>query len=449
MYLNKSIRMYLLIYILTLLIIPIVSPNLKIIFIPILIMYIFLLNKYENYKKDMLLIVVLITPLSGLKSLYTLGLDFSQMFIFVYIINEIIKFIIKKKYEIKIGISFIDKLFYLITIIILFSFITSDVEFKIKFTDFRNYIIIVITYFIFRDYKNLNRFLNIVLIGITICSSITLIIYFFADINSLGLLKIEGRYTWGYQTLYPITIPFTLFNIFNKQFKRLNFKISLEISFIIQIISIIMGQNRTGIILTLLNIAFVCIYILFRAIKYKEYLNISFIIILSIVSIIIFTILINIALKNNNILIMRFMDIVNNTGTMGNLVTRSKTNSFYLNDLVKNIWGHGIGSKMYMYNQDNSPYQLGFFIDNAFLTIGYKMGILPILTIALIIIISLINLLKYKNIQFIHLYSVISIFVISIAGGMMTAQILNNNAVSLFFWALISIIIKNRGENRL
>lgn len=113
---------------------------------------------------------------------------------------------------------------------------------------------------------------------------------------------------------------------------------------------------------------------------------------------------------------------------------------YYIETIKDNPLGYGIGSKMYMYNENNSPYQLGYFIDNAFITIAYKLGIVVLGLILGVILFINTTLIKKKNKEFILLYSLVSINLVAIAGGIMTAQIINNNAVSFFFWALIGVI---------
>lgn len=451
MYLNKKIERYILIYLIILVSIPVISDKLRVLLLPVCIYYVFLINRYNQYKREILLILVLMTPLSILKPYYTLGIDITQLFIFMYIANIVLRFIIFKKKRIKVDLELISILFYMILGMILLNFIISRIDIRVKFVDFRNYIIIVLIYIIFSKYFNIKRFFELVLYGLTLSSFITLIIYFLGDINHLGLLAIEGRYTWGYQTLYIISIPIIMFFMFQKD-KSFKNKAYYIFSIIVQVSGLLLGQNRTAIILVLFNLLFVFITMLIIYLKSKKNkLKIILLIFLNIVILISLIFAINNGIKNNSEVITRFLDVMNKTGTIDNITTRNNTNMYYIEAIKNKLLGYGIGSKMYMYNENNSPYQLGYFIDNAFITMAYKLGVAILGIIILIILGTNIILIKKRNKGFILLYSLVSVNLVAIAGGMMTAQIINNNAVSFFFWALIGVIKCNnyrvKGKN--
>lgn len=443
MYLNKNFKRYIFFYFIILISIVVVSTQLKLLFIPMNIVFIYLINKYREYRKELLLILIVMTPLSALKPIYTVIFDFPQMFIFTYLLNEIARSILSGKKRFKINTTLVDILYYLMIIIVFLSFIWNDIEFKVKFIDFRVYLSIIIIFCIYRRYKGMNKFYNMITLSTTLCSCITLIIYMFGDIRGLGLLAIEGRYTWGYQTLYIITIPFLIFNIFNATSQSVNNLIYLIFALVIQGIGMILGQNRTGIALTIIFIIILFIYSLVRySIRRGGQLRTAILIFLIPITMICVGQGIKYGIKNNNKIIMRFMDIVNKTGTINNLTTRNNTNEYYKEDLMLNPLGHGIGTKMYMYSYDNTPYQFGYFIDNAFLTLGYKMGVPILIIVFLIIFITIVKNIAHKKKNFLYKYSIATILLLCVAGGIMTAQILNNNAVSFTFWSIIGIITR-------
>lgn len=442
--LSKPRWNFIFIYFLLLLAIVVISNKFVLLFFPLYLSFIYFNLKNNEENLYLTIILILMTPLSLLKPYYTFVFDFPQMFIFGYLFTRLF-FRIKKiiyNLKIKMNFTFITILQCIIIVYIMFDFVLRNNNLGVKFQEIR---IFLISFFIFYSfYKNneitINKFYSLTLRGITFASIITLILYFLPNVCSISLIDIEGRYSWGYQTLYIVTIPLLIYKLILENSKRKT--LFLFCSLFIQIVNLFLGGNRTGFLLILIISLYMIMKSMILLLKKREkQLRVGVLIFLSIIIMALSLFIVSKLINIEGNIIYRLNEIFVNNGenNIQTLDARSVTNNYYLATLIKEPLGNGIGSLMYMYTPNYNPYGLRSFIDNAFLSFGYKFGLIMLFNLMLIIISSIYKILKKIKYNFYFLYSFVISIALIISAGILTAQIFNNNAVNLFFWGLLGI----------
>ena len=394
------------------------------------------------------------TPSSAHKMFYNFkGYDLAIWIMIIFYFTRIMRTIILKrkiiirKNSIK-RMSFMDFFMLSILAIILFYMIVNQFNMS-KCKEMITYLYGIGIYFMIRIYFKSNKYVSLIKIlnlSVIFSSIIILFIYFTKDVSSLGLLDWEGRYVNAFQTIYIITIPIMIYWIINEK-HLLRVKIGYGFGVILELYLLSINGNRMITILMGLFLAIILIKITANSFYYKDPLNFikRNMYVMAIIGIVV--ILIIYLFNTQSLIITRIIESISGVGSARNIDTRMLTNTYNIKLLKENIWGYGVGEKMYMVNYNGAIYSIRSFIDNAFISIAFKFGIISIL----FMVIFFLNIFKIaindvykKKFEFI-LY--IIFFMLGITGGMLTSQIITNTVISFSFWMIIAIIIdENRKE---
>ncbi len=425
-------------YIIYLLSIPMLGNSLKFIF-PIFVIYLFICYLKDKKNLDMILKLLIITPLGAHSLFYNIkGINFGEWIVLLYFLCKLISFFASP--SLKLGKNKILDISILVFLFYTFlNTIVSQNGFENKVSDLRVIIFWTILYFIVREYyekESFNKFLKLLTDSIIFSSLIILFIYFIKIEDKYLLFDWEGRYGNAFQTLYMITIPACIYYLNDKQ-SKIKEKLFYISGVFIMLFLISINGSRSITVGVSIGIIFIIIKIIKGAFKSKDYKKIILTILFLIVVIGLSSFFIKYLISSNSLIFTRIIDMLNGVNSSINLDTRTLTNSNVEYLLKDKILGYGIGSTMYMINQLGEIYSERLFIDNAFLSLTYKYGI-----IFIFLFLSIIFLHCFKALYnvFVHKSSIILIFsllLIIVFGGLITAQLITNFAVAIVFLALM------------
>lgn len=375
------------------------------------------------------------------------GINFGELILITVCFAELMRFFIKpsiKFYKMK-------KLDLSIILFLVYSFLNtlvSENNIRDKIMDLRVFCFWSVLYYIVNSYykkSSFEKFLKLLTDSVILSSVVIMAIYFIKTQDIQLLLDWEGRYGNAFQTLYIITIPTCMYYINNK-LDNIKEKLFYAVGMSIMVFLMSINGSRSitlGVICITLFIMFVILLESFKSLNYKKFiLNISFLII----STISFIVLAKYLISHNTLIFTRLLDIFNGTNSNINLDTREITNMNVENLLKDNLLGYGIGSPMYMINQLGEIYSERAFIDNAFLSLAYKYGIIFIIMFSGIILLHILkgiySIVVYKSNMFITL----NLIVIMVLGAILTSQIITNFSVAITFFALLLYISDKKSK---
>ncbi|ALS35884.1 hypothetical protein ABID30_000556 [Enterococcus rotai] len=331
------------------------------------------------------------------------------------------------------------------------AFVNEDL--KIYMNKFVLYLVIQ---FCVKDKEDFFRTLNVVCIMSVIYSVIIIIIsLFFKD--SLSLIYGERLSTWweGTNRIAFGNTSFLLFTSSLLYYKLISKKkpkkiLSLCI-FLLNIIAILLSQNRTLILLAIASLILIHLYVAFKAIQSKKIgVKSIFLLAAAILTVLVLSVGLRSEFNTSNetggILQNRF-----STNYLESLNVRSNSNQIAWNRVIDNKLGEGIGAQLTVYSQDFKYSFVGNFIDNIYLTLGVKFGLIGLGLFGILLIKSIWYLIlcykETKNLLFATL--LISYILSLILTTYMNAQIIYTPTVSfifLLFLNLKNIRMVNQGE---
>lgn len=420
-----------------------------------LFVYYLIKKRYNHIFAIFIFINIAIPRNDNLEYLIKFNLLFDTRLIYLLLMLLILLFKVKKflftKFEVAIYIL-------LTGIIAIGAFIGRD---NLFFTyDIKLISSLVLSYFVFIKWIKvfdikIKNVLKIFIINSIIYSLSTIIIFIFFRGEFLAYIygdiygSIWGdRVTFSNNTAQYIWIFLSIYYIYLNKELPLNY-----ISVILNFISILMAQNRTIITLFLLMLFVIVVILSFE--KFKRGVSLLFLgiscIVLSL-SVCFFYIFSDNLLGNNKLLgdlVSRF----NNEGS-GTLVYREITNKYAIESVEDNKFlGEGLGKEIWSGGNLSNRY-IGSFIDNVFVSIYVKLGIIGSGFIILFFIYGIVQLLK----AFILSRSILSLLLLLLYPGYligstyMTSQFIHSPPVYFTLFLLLVVsqdqlnIIKNNNE---
>ena len=296
----------------------------------------------------------------------------------------------------------------------------------------KNYIYILLIFYIIKQYiyKNgVEQFLKIINIGVFNSSVIIFLIKLIGNEESLGLLDWENRFTFGFQTLYMITIPLSIYKL-SKTDRDKKLKIADCLVILLEGYLAIVSQNRAYVIIVIINILIAVVIIGVQAIKSRNILKLMNSMVICICTIMIFLGVVYIAINMDLGIVDRFTEIISGK-SIGNLDTRQVTNNNTVKLIKESIFGYGIGSRMSMLSPYGEIYSIPRYTDNGILSIVYRFGIMSSILMLILFIFYIFRITKSSK------YVTLLIFELTIIAGMITSQILHNNAVVITYLGLL------------
>ena len=228
-------------------------------------------------------------------------------------------------------------------------------------------------------------------------------------------------------------------------------KILIILNLIIQLYLYSLNMSRSVLLLLIIGMGGCYIISYIDTEKNKNLnilINILAVIFLFFISIIVYTYMSDLI----NPIINRFMDIINKTGTYSNFSVRTGTADYYTPIIFSNPIGAGWGSKMILIHPEGYIIHNNGFMDNFFITLGYKAG-----WIVCGIYISILILTYYKIIKSIKFSEKeMKIFVVQfpllvVATNYITAQAYHTMTTTATLWIIIYFVnyspkVKSKGS---
>lgn len=317
------------------------------------------------------------------------------------------------------------------------------------YEDVKTYLTILLMYLVIRTSvkkeSDVSFFINtIIFMSVIYSLSIIIINSFFSD--SLNLIYGERLSAWwavteriafGNTSFLLLTSSLLYYKTVSKDY---NFRIYSLLALIVNSYAILLSQNRTLIILSVVSIFMIQLYIVIKIIKMRQ-IKLSEILftmcIFFFVSIFLVMSLDNLFVNNNFIedLRLRF------TTNLNTIDVRSNGNGVAWERIKSNKIGEGVGAPLTAYSSDWKYAFEGNFIDNTFMTLGVKFGIVGLLLFIYFMINSVINLYLYykKNRDGIFMVLFICYGLSLILVAYMNAQIIYTTSLSFIFLLFLSL----------
>lgn len=357
----------------------------------------------------------------------------------ILVISSFIRIILNNKDVLKyIRYSLVDKLVLVFLGLNLLGFIHGLFKYGSYSIEFKHILIAVLIYYIVKKIYikiSIEQVLELIFNSIIIYSLILLLVITFLNPADINLIDYEGRLAINI-TLYIMAIPYAIYMILKKNMS-IKSKIYYYLSLLLMIYFIYLNQNRTIIILTSISLVSIYLITYFDSEKNK-YMNIA-INYLSCIVLILGVIFISTYMEDLiNPIIERFYDIISKTGTYSNYTVRMNTMKYYSTIIMKSLLGVGWGAPMMLFNSTGSITITNGSMDNFFVTIGYKAGLLTLLVFILIIISIYIHIIKYVVENRKQSKLLLVIFPALILGtSFMTSQIHHTMTTSAAIWIIM------------
>lgn len=407
----------------------------------------FLKKAYTNTKECfwMLYFIILCLPISknnilSLISINVFGIGINILQIGIGIIFLIV-LINNRKYR-KLSQTNIGRLFIVLCILYIIYFSLGIIKGNNKaLADVIMYlfqcILFYCTYKLVNDKDSIYKLMNITMYALTVNCTFSLIMLLTNKLSIWGIEYTGERYGGNFLTLLIITLSYIFFILYNGE--KENNKIFLIYSIFVSILSMILSQNRTNPILLIIS----CLIILFISFNNKcTYKNVFRKLIL-LISICISTFIIGISIMNSDSdFINRFKKIASLSEDT-NMKTRINTNNYYIKLIIDNPLGDGFGTLMpFVDSEGVFRYEDSLNIDNSYINIGRKAGILTMIIYIIFIISPIIELLKSYNVNKNNIYIALTVmyFMLIIASSLLTSQSIHSYSVSSFIWVFIAFI---------
>ncbi|WP_028401705.1 O-antigen polymerase [Ectobacillus panaciterrae] len=318
------------------------------------------------------------------------------------------------------------------------SYLTSDIRLLLEF---------ILTYIVLQKWINLfridsNKIIKTFIISGIVYSCLTIFIYLFLRGSFLAYLygDVYGV-IWGNRVTFPnntaqyIFLFLSIYMIFIKKNRMLN-----TIAILLNSISLLMSQNRTLISLGIIMIFFILIYLfLYKAINKKItslYVGILFFTIP--ILLLLGIVLVNSPLLANSDLIGEVLSRFTNEGS-GSVDYRIVTNEYAIESVQNSILGDGLGKEIMSGGGSSLGSYKVSFVDNVFVSLYVKLGVVGTCLVALIIIYGFIlNLKAYivsKDILFLIILIIYPGYIIN--ASYMTSQFIHSAPVYLAYFLLL------------
>lgn len=386
-----------------------------------------------------IIIILIATVMNGTfidKIFSQKGITVLDILVLVTFFKILIKRLINKNKKI-ITMNLTDKLVIVFLVLNLISFIYGISKNGNYAIEFKHVLISVLLYFILKlsDLKlSMKQLANIIFNSVAIYTILIVFILILKDPLSINLIDYEGRVAINI-TLYIFSIPYGIYRLLKDKFKLINISYII-VSLILMIYLIYLNQNRTVIILTSLSVIILFIITFFNT-KRNGYLNASINVFMVVFAILIILFVMNFMRDTIQPIMNRFMDVINKSGTYANYTVRINTINYYTSIIFTSILGQGWGSPMQLFNSTGSIVITNGSMDNFFITLGYKSGVISLLVFVLIVMINYINIIKStmlnKGICKVFLVTVPSLI---IGTAFMTAQIHHTMTTAATMWII-------------
>lgn len=335
--------------------------------------------------------------------------------------------------DIKLGkftfVSGIYILFFIIAFFIGYSQYTQS-AFNDGILYLRCFLIFYISKNIPKSSLSLDELLKITAYALTFSSLIILIVYF------VSFAGTSTRVGSGNLSLYIMVLSYLLYKFSSE--KNIKYKRLLMISFALFVITALISQIRTNIILTVLGLIITSIYLLFTRVKRGTIVvNIRKFYILFSIILLVFLSLLFLYFTNTG-LSNRFFENDGNTG-----LARIYTFKYYWDQFINNPFGYGFGYIMHFVTENNYVLlQSGTYqIDNSIIVYAIKGGI-GFLILNLYLLWRPIRRIKDKASKYISIMRWLY-FLMLISATMITSQSIHSIAVSAFVWSIVGISYRN------
>ncbi len=336
--------------------------------------------------------------------------------------------------------NYINIIFVFLSILYSIYFIIGLSKWKeVAIIDFSMYIFQMLlfycTYKVAGNKEDIYKLMNMTLYGLTANSIITFVMFLTNKWTVWGIEYNGERFGGNYFTLYIITISYIVFLLYNKK-NEVN-RTVLLLSSILSVILMFISQNRTNPILLIITCGVLLIINLKNKLSLRNILiKLSMLIFITIFSVLgIYTLI-----HSDSEFINRFKNI-SSLSQDRNIQTRIKTINYHMDLVEKNPLGNGFGTFVpYIDAEGRSQYEDSLNIDNSYINIARKTGVITlILYIAIILSPTKSLIKKYKNEKdMIHLSILVSYLMLLVASSIMTSQSIHSYAVSSFIWVFIS-----------
>ena len=290
------------------------------------------------------------------------------------------------------------------------------------------------------DRSSVDKFIYITIIAININFCLNILLNIMRPITEqlliadIGKMSEESGFVSYAANISLVTIAFSLYYLLNRKMQKKESIIFVANLVLSALNNIIFAGNRTYMILM---IALVVIVAFSSDMVRKQYKKNKYKVF--VVTAMSFLVLV-VALLTNDTMMRKITNAIQN-GVDINLVTRGKTISYYMKEIIVAPFGYGFGKPLPLINQFGRFHGSSLFTDNAFLNVGMKIGL-----IGLIVFIAAIVYIIKRSIVCNRKIVTITYVAFLISGALMTGQIFNNYPMSFFFIAFSILCIK--GENK-
>ncbi|KYD19072.1 hypothetical protein [Saccharococcus caldoxylosilyticus] len=338
-----------------------------------------------------------------------------------------------------------------ISIIIIYYLLGYANENEFVFLDFKIYLNLVILYFIIsqviKDKEDIKKVMNSLIFFGLLYALVVIYIYTFHQ-NDLPTIYGDRLYSWWGKRIYFTNNSFLIISTFLATY--LMFKGEKRFYHILVIISgltaILMSQTKTLIIVVLINYILMFLISFIIQIKNSEVkLKLLFLSPFLAILISFITLVTYFHVKENaDGLLFNVIERFSDDGE--SLTVRNITNNIYFSSILNNPLGQGLGKELVLYDVNGSIASSSLFIDNAFITVGIKAGIVGMLLLLILVCRMEFNILKIylisgKTIDLLLLFIHIT-FLIIIA--IMNAQILYSPSISLLYITMYVLINRRK-----
>ncbi|MRB11729.1 hypothetical protein BK710_23350 [Bacillus thuringiensis serovar sumiyoshiensis] len=324
-------------------------------------------------------------------------------------------------------------------------FLKEDV--KVFFNLILVYLILRATLFTSISIKEI---IKCIAISSLVYSVIVIYIYIFKQ-DALPYIYGEKLYFWWGRrvnftnsSIFILSVPIAIYYIYHNKDKYLYYVVLM-----LNLGATFLSQTRTLIFLVLINMAFCMLYFMYLKLRDNKVTLISVSkVCFSIMFIMIFCMLLNVEsmLEKNSLLKDLQGRFSSETETLD---VRTISNDAALEEIKNNVLGYGLGKELILYNDNYTISSVGTFIDNAFVTIGMKLGIIGISVMSLILFFLWVNILRLyirtKSTIYLMMIVIYPCFIVMTA--VMNAQIIYSPVSSLVF-VLLFIVFNQRGPLR-
>lgn len=357
----------------------------------------------------------------------------------------IFKQLYAKRFNIRVSKIDIFMVFFFM-IICLYFFVGYYNKNTYLWFDMKIFVFFFLNYIIFRSVVNNDNYIkviNVIFISSLFYSVIVIYIYFFMK-DYLPFIYGDKLFSWwGNRVTFSnvsmclITIPLSIYCLLQNNYSNIK-KFYFFLVFSLNLIAMLLSQTRAVIMLSTFNSVIVLLISIYYSILNFKKINIK-----KTYRIAIFVVFISISLS-----IFYFLDTISRSEILNNVINRFSegqeslsvrdvSNEMAKEEIIRNIWGYGLGKEAILYNTNYSISNVGPFIDNILFTLGLKIGLLGMLMFLILLFVLLGKLLFYKNNSKILVIAIYVSFVLMTA--ILNAQIIYSVPIVLIFILFICI----------